>query len=184
MPLFLTLLTPVFLFVCVCHGPVFSAAAVIRPNRATRRVWCVLIRANSLCGPDMRAFRALIRSAAWLHSNLTPLWKMITIAVILHTARISSACLLTWPREPISHKRYTCAFVWGDLLNIQEFTKYKITFKHVHSLWEWRGQDLGPGWPWVCLGAAANHITMETINSLKGWGKQNPLNSWIEQKMR
>lgn len=44
-------------------------------------------------------------------------------------------------------------------------------FKHMHTRWESKGQDSGPGWAWVCLGATANHITMEKyMNSLKVGG--------------
>lgn len=91
MPLFLTLLTLVVLFVSVCHGPAFPAAAGNPPYQGYQEGLACPYKGKLILRARRKSVRTLIRSAAWLHSNLTVLWKFITIAFISHTTRISSA---------------------------------------------------------------------------------------------
>lgn len=81
MHIFLNFLTLSVILCCLFVSVSMSEAVqlsqwqlVIHFSSTIRSVPCILIRANSL---DTSEFKALIRSAAWLHSNLSLLWKLL-----------------------------------------------------------------------------------------------------------
>lgn len=69
------------LFICVCSGPPFSVAAGNPPQLCYQEGPACPYKGKLTCGLDTCEFNVLIRSAAWLHSNLKPALEIITIAL-------------------------------------------------------------------------------------------------------
>lgn len=65
------------LFICVCSSPAFSVAAGNPLQLCYQEGPVCPYKGKLTCGLDTCEFKALIRSAAWLHSNLSLLWKLL-----------------------------------------------------------------------------------------------------------
>lgn len=68
------------LFICVCSSP-FSVAAGNPLQLCYQEGPACPYKGKLTCGLDTCEFNVLIRSAAWLHSNLKPALEIITIAL-------------------------------------------------------------------------------------------------------
>lgn len=105
---FLTLLTLILsqLFICVRldvrSSPASSVAAGNPPQLCYQECLVRPYKGKLTRGLDTSEFKALIRSAAWLHSNLSLLWKLLLWP--------SFSCTNTqYPPPPASHS-YPCTW--------------------------------------------------------------------------